>query len=219
MLSNTLAIALILSSAASAIPALHERQQTEACQSAYNACLAAGTPQVACSCTLTTCAGEDNERLREYCSSATAGLSKPTSFSSIPGIPGGCNPAHPGSCPSSYFDTTMMPKVPEPTGGACPAVIVHTMTVTLPMVPVAAFSSIPGIPGGCNPAHPGSCPSSYFDTTTATPAAFTSIPGIPGGCNPAHPGSCPSSYFDTTSTVSSVPTPAPIVSGYSGSGY
>ncbi|KAG5758640.1 hypothetical protein H9Q72_013231 [Fusarium xylarioides] len=40
------------------------------------------------------------------------------------------------------------------------------------------------IPGGCNPAHLGSCP----DTTLASVPSST---GIPGGCNPAHPGSCP----------------------------
>ena len=62
----------------------------------------------------------------------------------------------------------------------------------------AQESSVTGIPGGCNPAHPGSCPSSYFDTTSTATAIFTSISGIPGGCNPAHPGSCPSSYFQTT---------------------
>lgn len=68
---------------------------------------------------------------------------------------------------------------------------------------MATFSSISGIPGGCNPAHPGSCPSSYFDTTKAPAPTFTSVSGIPGGCNPAHPGSCPSSYFDTTTAMPS----------------
>ncbi|KAM0549209.1 hypothetical protein ACHAPJ_009518 [Fusarium lateritium] len=91
-------------------------------------------------------------------------------------IPGGCNPAHPGSCPSSYFT--------------------HTQSA-----PVETFTSIPGIPGGCNPAHPGSCPSSYFTYTKTPSQTFTSIPGIPGGCNPAHPGSCPSSYFTYTKTA------------------
>ncbi|KAI9640799.1 hypothetical protein NHQ30_010639 [Ciborinia camelliae] len=74
----------------------------------------------------------------------------------------------------------------------------------------AAFTSISGIPGGCNPAHPGSCPSSYFSTATAaastTEAAFSSISGIPGGCNPAHPGSCPSSYFSTATSAAATAT-------------
>ncbi|KAJ8070266.1 hypothetical protein OCU04_000649 [Sclerotinia nivalis] len=88
-----------------------------------------------------------------------------------------------------------------------------------PSTTSAAFTSISGIPGGCNPAHPGSCPSSYFSTVPAssTTAAFTSISGIPGGCNPAHPGSCPSSYFSTvttaTSTAAAAPTVAPATNG------
>ncbi|KAF2126490.1 hypothetical protein P153DRAFT_259534, partial [Dothidotthia symphoricarpi CBS 119687] len=72
-------------------------------------------------------------------------------------IPGGCNPAHPGSCPDSYFSTSASAPVPT------------------------------SIPGGCNPAHPGSCPSSYFSTLVTVPVPTS----IPGGCNPAHPGSCP----------------------------
>ncbi|TGO91683.1 hypothetical protein BPOR_0021g00280 [Botrytis porri] len=67
----------------------------------------------------------------------------------------------------------------------------------------SAFSSISGIPGGCNPAHPGSCPSS------STSAVFSSNSGIPGGCNPAHPGSCPSSYFSTVTTATATPAPVP----------
>ncbi|KAH6879526.1 hypothetical protein B0T10DRAFT_496550 [Thelonectria olida] len=158
---------LALASAASAAPTFARRDD---CQDTYKACIAAGTPEVACSCSLTACLGEDNARNREYCASATASLAQPTKTE----IPGGCNPAHPNSCPSSYFTYTTATSI------------------------AAAFTSISGIPGGCNPAHPGSCPSSYFNYTTVTEtveATFTPIPGIPGGCNPAHPGSCPSSYF------------------------
>ncbi|CAI0646357.1 unnamed protein product, partial [Colletotrichum noveboracense] len=77
----------------------------------------------------------------------------------------------------------------------------------------------PGHPRRLQPAHPGSCPSSYFTYPTASASAaptFTPIPGIPGGCNPAHPGSCPSSYF-TYPTVSATAAPAP--TGGSSSGY
>jgi hypothetical protein len=169
MFTKAVTVALILSSVVSAAPTINARQ--DRCQNAYKTCIAAGTPEVACSCTVvTTCVGEDSAHNREYCASATANFSKAAStpvpaFTSIPSIPGGCNPAHPGSCHSSYFDTTK--------------------------APAATFTPIPGIPGGCNPAYPGSCPSSYFDTTKATPVATsTSIPVIPGGCNPARPGSC-----------------------------
>ncbi|CAN9418242.1 unnamed protein product [Alternaria sp. RS040] len=186
MLSKVAAIALMLS-AATASPTFRARQDDK-CVTAYDACVAAGTAEVICSCDRTACYGEDAARIREWCSSQIAALPKSTSAATpvASSIPGGCNPAHPGSCPSSYFDTTTA-------------------------APAATFTSISGIPGGCNPAHPGSCPSSYFDTTTAAPAAtFTSISGIPGGCNPAHPGSCPSSYFDTTTkspaaTFTSIP--------------
>ncbi|RYN60280.1 hypothetical protein AA0118_g6469 [Alternaria tenuissima] len=181
MLSKVAAIALMLS-AATASPTFRARQDDK-CVTAYDACVAAGTAEVICSCDRTACYGEDAARIREWCSSQIAALPKSTSAVTpvASSIPGGCNPAHPGSCPSSYFDTTTA-------------------------APAATFTSISGIPGGCNPAHPGSCPSSYFDTTTKSPAAtFTSIPGIPGGCNPAHPGSCP-----TPSVVASpVATAAP----------
>ncbi|KAI8313756.1 hypothetical protein K4K61_006806 [Colletotrichum sp. SAR11_59] len=146
---NKLTIALAMASAVSAAPALAPRQ--DPCQDAYKACIAAGTPEVACSCTLTACVGEDNARNREYCATATADLPKPTST----GIPGGCNPAHPGSCPSSYFT------YPTASASAAPT-----------------FTPIPGIPGGCNPAHPGSCPSSYFTYPTVS---ATAAPAPTGG--------------------------------------
>ncbi|KPM41843.1 hypothetical protein AK830_g4699 [Neonectria ditissima] len=228
MISKNLALTLALLSAASAAPTL---KRQDPCQDAYKACIANGTPEVACSCTLTACVGEDNARNREFCASATASLAQPTST----GIPGGCNPAHPGSCPSSYFTYTT--EVPESTAsapeftsvsgipggcnpahpGSCPSSY-FTYTTDVPESTATAapeFTSISGIPGGCNPAHPGSCPSSYFtyttevvETTTETAPTFTSIAGIPGGCNPAHPGSCPSSYFTATtlSTVVAQPT-------------
>ena len=77
MISKTLTLALALSSFAAAAPTLKARQ--DACQDAYKSCVAAGTPEVACSCTLTACVGEDNARNREYCSSATANLATITS--------------------------------------------------------------------------------------------------------------------------------------------
>ncbi|KAJ8110424.1 hypothetical protein OPT61_g6736 [Boeremia exigua] len=136
MYSKTLALALALTSVVSANP-LHRRQ--DPCNDAYKACIASGVPQVACSCDLATCSGEDSARAREFCASATATIVRSTASTPVAtSIPGGCNPAHPGSCPSSYFDT---------------------QTASLPVAT--------SIPGGCNPAHPGSCPSSYFQTKTA----------------------------------------------------
>ncbi|KAL0944949.1 uncharacterized protein CTRU02_202836 [Colletotrichum truncatum] len=161
---NKLTVALAMASAVTAAPALLRRQDD--CQDAWKACIAAGTPEVACSCTLTACLGEDNARNREYCATATANLPKPTPT----GIPGGCNPAHPGSCPSSYFTYPTVTATAQPT-----------------------FTPIPGIPGGCNPAHPGSCPSSYFTyptlSATAT-AAPTPAPTDGSGDNNA------SGYYD-----------------------
>ncbi|CAO2649976.1 Nn.00g012680.m01.CDS01 [Neocucurbitaria sp. VM-36] len=197
MLSKTLAIALAFSSAVSAAPALQARQNP--CRDAYNACIAAGTPEVACSCTLASCSGEDNARNREYCASATASLKLPSPTPTS--IPGGCNPAHPGSCPSSYFATVPTPVSTSIPGGCNPAHPGSCPSSYFDTIPVPASTSIPG---GCNPAHPGSCPSSYFATI---PIPVTS--SIPGGCNPAHPGSCPSSYFATVS----VPTPTSIPGG------
>ena len=170
MYSKTLALALALTGAVSA-GRLNGRQSDDPCQVTYSSCVASGVPEVACACDLQACVGEDNARGREFCASATATIVR-TSSAATPvttSIPGGCNPAHPGSCPSSYFQTSSAIATPVPTS----------------------------IPGGCNPAHPGSCPSSYFQTSVVTPTPTS----IPGGCNPAHPGSCP--------TPSAVPVPAP----------
>ncbi|KAF5236099.1 hypothetical protein FANTH_11406, partial [Fusarium anthophilum] len=87
---NKFIIALAVASTVSAAPLY----SSDDCQDAYKSCVAAGTPEVACACTLTACVGEDNARNREYCASATASLAQPTKTE----IPGGCNPAHPGSC-------------------------------------------------------------------------------------------------------------------------
>ncbi|QGI83701.1 hypothetical protein CEK25_010430 [Fusarium fujikuroi] len=160
--------------------------------------LTAGTPEVAAP--LTACdVGEDASHPRV--SSATAEDILPIRGScpsrTLPqvapaetGIPGGCNPAHPGSCPSSYF----------------------TKTYT---APAETFTSISGIPGGCNPAHPGSCPSSYFTKTYTAPAeTVASKTGIPGGCNPAPPAPTECSEGTnpegTGSAVPLTPEPKPV---------
>ncbi|KAH6962947.1 hypothetical protein DER45DRAFT_552087 [Fusarium avenaceum] len=169
---NKLIIVLALASAVSAIP----QNTFEECEKAYNDCLEAGTPEVACSCTLTACAGEDSARIREYCSSATASLAYPTPTK----IPGGCNPAHPGSCPSSNFGKNST-------------------------VPDKTMSWLPGIPGGCNPAHPGSCPSSYFTKTALLPTK-TPVTIMPGDCSPDSPRFCPAVPYVPSH---SAPHPAP----------
>lgn len=79
-----------------------------------------------------------------------------------------------------------------------------TMFLTISLGTFAVMAQSPplqDIPGGCNPAHPGSCPSSYFDTTSTAVHTFASIPGIPGGGNPAHPGSFPTAYTHTNTTT------------------
>ncbi|KAF9691235.1 hypothetical protein EKO04_010753 [Ascochyta lentis] len=151
MYCKTLAVALALTSAISAGP-LNHRQ--DPCQDTYKSCVASGVPEVACACDLQACLGEDNARGREYCASATATIVRSSTVATPSATP--CDP----------------------------------ISTSTKATPVAT-----SIPGGCNPAHPGSCPSSYF-STVATPVATS----IPGGCNPAHPGSCP--------TPSAVPVPS-----------
>ncbi|KAB8302284.1 hypothetical protein EYC80_005723 [Monilinia laxa] len=74
------------------------------------------------------------------------------------------------TAPSSAPSTTSAPIT------SIPASYVSTSTAT------SSFSSISGIPGGCNPAHPGSCPSSYFSTsTTVAPAAVPTGYVAPNG--------------------------------------
>ncbi|CVL08983.1 uncharacterized protein FMAN_11759 [Fusarium mangiferae] len=147
---NKLVSLLTLVSAVLALPLT----SYDDCEKAYNACITAGTPEVACSCTLTACVGEDSVRIREYCSSATASLAQPTKT---------------GIASASKNDT----------------------------VPVETFTLIPGIPGGCNLAHPGSCPLPYH---TGLPPTFTPIPIVPGGCSPAHPELCVSAHITYTAT-------------------
>ncbi|KAK2028633.1 hypothetical protein LX32DRAFT_562190 [Colletotrichum zoysiae] len=105
---NKLIIALAMISAATAAPSLGRRDD---CHNAYDACIAAGIPEVSCQCILTACVGEDNARARAYCATATANLTQPTPT----GIPGGCNPAHPGSCPSSSTYQPIHPSTAAPT--------------------------------------------------------------------------------------------------------
>lgn len=57
-------------------------QDDSPCRQTYEACLAAGTPEVACGCDLQACVGQDNARAREFCASATANLPPRTSASS-----------------------------------------------------------------------------------------------------------------------------------------
>lgn len=129
---------------------------------------------------------------------------KPTS------IPGGCNPAHPGSCPDSYFSTTnLYTATVSATPTSAPlytATVIASYTAEESCEEEAPTPTPTSIPGGCNPAHPGSCPDSYFSTSVAAPVPTS----IPGGCNPAHPGSCPDSYFSTTAAYpAATAAPAP----------
>ncbi|PIG86870.1 hypothetical protein AARAC_009001 [Aspergillus arachidicola] len=110
-------------------------------------------------------------------------------------IPGGCNPAHPGSCPEST-------EIPGGLGcnpahpGSCP--------------------ESTQIPGGCNPAHPGSCPTPTEipgGCNPAHPGSCATPTGIPGGCNPAHPGSCPSVTVVSGSSTYMSPVPVATSSG------
>lgn len=76
-----------------------------------------------------------------------------------------------------------------------PAASKPAATTPAPSKPVETVTSVSGIPGGCNPAHPGSCPSSYFDTTSK-PAATTPAPSKPAATapapsKPANSGTCP----------------------------
>lgn len=78
-------------------------------------------------------------------------------------------------------------------------------------------SSISGIPGGCNPAHPGSCPSSYFQTmhasSMAASSAATSKPASSNAYSASPAPSAPAGSATTTITAhAGCPTgPAPDV--------
>jgi len=107
------------------------------------------------------------------------------------------NPAPPASTKPAPPAESM----PAPPAESMPAPSKPAATTPAPSKPVETVTSISGIPGGCNPAHPGSCPSSYFDTMPAPsqpaitapapsqPAATVPAPSVPAPSKPA--GSCP----------------------------
>jgi hypothetical protein len=160
MLSKSLISILALTSAVSASPAL--RRQADPCQDAYKSCIAAGTPEVACSCTLTACVGEDNARNREYCASATANL--PKTIAAPPSTSYACNPAH------SY-----------PNGAKCISTA-GALSLVTPAASTTATSY------ACNPAHSypngAKCISTAGSLSLVTPAASTTAASY--ACNPAH---------------------------------
>jgi hypothetical protein len=160
MLSKSLISILALTSAVSASPAL--RRQADPCQDAYKSCIAAGTPEVACSCTLTACVGEDNARNREYCASATANL--PKTIAAPPSTSYACNPAH------SYLN-----------GAKCISTA-GALSLVTPAASTTATSY------ACNPAHSypngAKCISTAGSLSLVTPAASTMATSY--ACNPAH---------------------------------
>ncbi|KAA8576103.1 hypothetical protein EYC84_006265 [Monilinia fructicola] len=70
------------------------------------------------------------------------------------------------SAPASSAPASSAPASSAPASSA--PVVSAPASSTAPTTTSAPFTSISGIPGGCNPAHPGSCPSSYFSTTLST---------------------------------------------------
>lgn len=164
MYPKTLALALALTSAVSAGP-LNRRE--DPCQVTYKSCVASGVPEVACACDLQACLGEDNARGREYCASATATIVRSSTIATpvTTSIPGGCNPAHPGSCPSSYFATTIVTPTPVATTESCDESYSSTVAT-----PVATTES---------------CDEVYPSTTTAPVAtSYPSAVPVSSGSNP-----------------------------------
>jgi len=182
------AATLALATFASAAPSLHVRQSQDECETTYNTCLKTRS-EVACQCDLAACVGEDSARERDFCATATAGevasstvaaaantYTSTQTFTSINGIPGGCNPAHPGSCPTPAPGVTV---VTVAAGDAVSATATDSAAYTAPAVDTytstSTFTSIYGIPGGCNPAHPGSCPTPSAGVTVVTVAAGDAV--------------------------------------------
>ncbi|KAF7923543.1 hypothetical protein BELL_0002g00520 [Botrytis elliptica] len=84
------------------------------------------------------------------------------------------------SSSSVIVSTTASSSVVAPTSSAVVTSVVASATTephaALSSSTSSVFSSISGIPGGCNPAHPGSCPSSYFSTVTTATATPARVP-------------------------------------------
>ncbi|KAJ4330666.1 hypothetical protein N0V87_009813 [Didymella glomerata] len=62
-------------------------------------------------------------------------------------------------------------------------------------------SSIYGIPGGCNPAHPGSCPSSYFQTMPASAMAASASASKPAPSMAYSASAAPPAPAGVTTTI------------------
>ncbi|KAJ0159264.1 hypothetical protein CTA2_10025 [Colletotrichum tanaceti] len=85
---NKLIVALAMASAATAVPSYSPNHGPRIdCMDAWRGCIANGFAEVACSCTLATCSGQDNARSGDFCATATANLPKPTKAPGIPGVP------------------------------------------------------------------------------------------------------------------------------------
>ncbi|KAJ5041517.1 uncharacterized protein L3040_005102 [Drepanopeziza brunnea f. sp. 'multigermtubi'] len=82
-------VAVVMASVASASVVARQND----CTMVYNACLAAGTPQVACGCLQQTCLGEDNARGREYCAAVSASLLSVAATATSKTFSGICNAA------------------------------------------------------------------------------------------------------------------------------
>ncbi|CAC9892655.1 unnamed protein product [Aureobasidium pullulans] len=196
MLSNSLISILALTSAVSASPAL--RRRADPCQDAYKSCIAAGTPEVACSCTLTACVGEDNARNRDYpngasCISTAGSLALVTPSASASSSGYACNPAH------SY-----------PNGASC-----ISTAGSLALVTPSASASSSGY--ACNPAHSypngASCISTAGSLALVTPSASASSSGY--ACNPAHSYPNGASCISTAGSLALVtPSASASSSGY-----
>ncbi|CAD0046588.1 unnamed protein product [Aureobasidium pullulans] len=213
MLSNSLISILALTSAVSASPAL--RRRADPCQDAYKSCIAAGTPEVACSCTLTACVGEDNARNREYCASATANLPKTTAAPSA---------SSPASCISTAGSLALVtpsasasssgyacnPAHSYPNGASC-----ISTAGSLALVTPSASASSSGY--ACNPAHSypngASCISTAGSLALVTPSASASSSGY--ACNPAHSYPNGASCISTAGSLALVtPSASASSSGY-----
>jgi hypothetical protein len=170
------------------------------CRDAYDACKAAGTPDITCACQQTACLGEDNERNRVYCSSAIAALPSSTSAASAEPTYA-CRyvhllvlPPRPGGEPTNVEDS---PGHQYPNGEQCVSISGTLALVTATSAPPAEqtyacryviFSQSPALG---NP-------------LTSTTALHTSTPMVSNACPSLAP-----SLWSPQPPPPSTPTPRP----------
>ncbi|EKD18879.1 hypothetical protein MBM_03121 [Drepanopeziza brunnea f. sp. 'multigermtubi' MB_m1] len=196
-------VAVVMASVASASVVARQND----CTMVYNACLAAGTPQVACGCLQQTCLGEDNARGREYCAAVSASLLSVAATATSKTFSGICNAAAiaRGDC------TATAAIVPTPTEAAPAAASTDCEKVRSDCQSQPAYPA-PSAPADCEKVR-SDCQSKPDANQSYCASLYVKCSGTTSGLN--KPGPAPTTPAKGTgaSTTGMVTYTGPAVAG------